>query len=502
MAKAPVNLTFVTIMNGVDTRFTIIMNEQTGYYNITKTATLFSRLQNEEAGVDGNSRQPRGKLTNDWFRNTITREQLDECATMHSITVQDCKLVINEGVDNSYRGTYVHPMMYDHFMTWLSPKYAMRVSSILKIWHQDANRKIIKEKDDKIDQLKAIIEEQAKIAETRFNKLIGVAEETKAQNEELLEEVKEVKNVVIETNEHAKSISRRTAIRAIKPGNEPFIALMFALLPDQVNGVKIRFILRFGKYDHLMKTVFGLLTGDYSPSSRQGHKDGEAVKFQLALPPTYMPAHTTLAENAKTQFEILKKAKIAQANYERKTELAKLSSKISGLKKKVMALSALDSDTITVKQRAALIENQERLCSLETEKSTVMNKRFYRTSEIPIKFKLSTIDFQSNQFIRIHEITKIFTDLVIDTHSCIYLNSSSKQLLEMSKKNEQEFLKEFNNSFFDNKQSLLGLVKETKDAATEMMKAIAESCANTVLNDIDVNDESALMEHFKKQNIV
>jgi hypothetical protein len=41
-----------------------------------------------------------------------------------------------------------------------------------------------------------------------------------------------------------------------------------------------------------------------------------------------------------------------------------------------------------------------------------------------------------------------------------------------------------------------------RDAASEMMKTVAESCANTELDGIDTNDETALMEHFKKQNLI
>jgi hypothetical protein len=49
------SLTFSNLANGIDDSIEILMNNQTGYYNITKTATLISALEN---GVEGISPQP------------------------------------------------------------------------------------------------------------------------------------------------------------------------------------------------------------------------------------------------------------------------------------------------------------------------------------------------------------------------------------------------------------------------------------------------------------
>jgi hypothetical protein len=140
-------LAYSTITNGVDHRLVIIMHNQSRYYNITKTATLFQTLKQEQ--VDGNSHQPskRGKLIPDWFRNRVTREKIQECANLNSISIEDCSFIINEGVDNAFRGTYIHPDLYDHFVMLLSPKYSMCVSAILKQHHYAANMKVLKEKD-------------------------------------------------------------------------------------------------------------------------------------------------------------------------------------------------------------------------------------------------------------------------------------------------------------------------------------------------------------------
>jgi hypothetical protein len=123
------NYTFVTINNGVDNRFAILMNEQTGYYNITKTATLFKNLQEaddleknfdaEEAEAKSPQHPARGKLTKDWMRRQDVREKIAECARIHNVTPDECTFVVNNSPDNAHRGTYIHPMLYDHFVSWL-----------------------------------------------------------------------------------------------------------------------------------------------------------------------------------------------------------------------------------------------------------------------------------------------------------------------------------------------------------------------------------------------
>ncbi|KAG7376501.1 hypothetical protein PHYPSEUDO_013283 [Phytophthora pseudosyringae] len=176
---------YSTITNGVDHRLTIIMHNDSGYYNITKTASLLQTLKQEEEGVVGNSPQPnkrgkhtkedeeayanshrpntRAKLTANWFRNSSTREKIQECANLNDLSVEECSFIINDG-DNAHSGTYIHPDLYDYFVMWLSPKYSMRVSAILKQHHYAANMKVLKEKDDKIDLLRSEMREQAEVA--------------------------------------------------------------------------------------------------------------------------------------------------------------------------------------------------------------------------------------------------------------------------------------------------------------------------------------------------
>ena len=127
-----------------------------------------------EAG--GNSRQrksssQRGKRINDWFSNRDTQEKVVECERINQLETGKSSFIVNDG-NPEYSGTYIHPMLYDHFVSWLSPKYAMRVSAILRTHHEAANLKIITAKDDKIDKLQATVDEQT----LKINRLLEYGE--------------------------------------------------------------------------------------------------------------------------------------------------------------------------------------------------------------------------------------------------------------------------------------------------------------------------------------
>ncbi len=108
---------------------------------LCKTATLISALEN---GVEGISPQPiqRGKLVKDWKRSRPYVEQINEVSKMENIPVDLLLFNVLNG-ENEFRGSYIHPLMYDSFMQWLSPKYAVKVAKILKAIHKAANAKIL-----------------------------------------------------------------------------------------------------------------------------------------------------------------------------------------------------------------------------------------------------------------------------------------------------------------------------------------------------------------------
>lgn len=190
-------MNFTTIKNGVDTRLNIIHHDETGFYNITKTTKLIKEMMTSEA--DRKSPQPsRGPLVAHWTSNQKTKELFEACAIVLDYEVNDLKFEISNG-PNDYRGTYVHPDLYDHFVAWIDPKYALLISNILKQFHKEANRKIIQEKDDKIDEcIKKIDQQSQKIDQQseQIAELLGYAKDTTQTLHEVQDDLTETKETV------------------------------------------------------------------------------------------------------------------------------------------------------------------------------------------------------------------------------------------------------------------------------------------------------------------
>lgn len=129
---------FEVLKNGIDDKLHIIRHKITGFYNITQTAALVKK-------IDPSIK----KATNFgyWFVNTNTKSFIDKCMkhTFHSSVKYD----LEAGTPTKFKGIYVHELLYDRFMQWLSDDYALKVAIILKRVHDRANN----EKDNKIEEL-------------------------------------------------------------------------------------------------------------------------------------------------------------------------------------------------------------------------------------------------------------------------------------------------------------------------------------------------------------
>ena len=153
---------FSILTNGLDSRLKIIRDNKTGFYNITKTAKMILDL-NDEVSSDACAGIPAqtNKLTRprQWLENADTTKLIAECERQTGLSEVWSKS--NKGPNDPYAGTYVHRLLYDHFLAWLDVKYAMKISIILDKIHQDTNRKLLQEKDDAIQQLKESVDKQS-----------------------------------------------------------------------------------------------------------------------------------------------------------------------------------------------------------------------------------------------------------------------------------------------------------------------------------------------------
>ena len=138
---------FTTLKNGIDSRLEIIRHDETGYYNITKTAKLVHELKSAESEVHGIpcTSNVRGKQINHWFANDSTKELIQKCSTLMGLEFVHYEL--KTGTPTRFAGTYVHKLIYDHFLAWLDVDYAIKISMILDEIHSKANVRIIQERE-------------------------------------------------------------------------------------------------------------------------------------------------------------------------------------------------------------------------------------------------------------------------------------------------------------------------------------------------------------------
>jgi len=184
---------FTILKNGIDDRLEIIQHIDTGFYNITKMLKLVSDLKREERneepmGYPIGSKKLMGypigskKLIGDWIRLQSTFDLIDECKIQTGLNKVRYELA--KGTAKRFAGTYVHRHLYDHFMSWLDTRYAIKVSIILERVHADANIRLTTENKS----LRVLIEqmrEEQKEAEKRSYDLLSKthSEATQARTE-------------------------------------------------------------------------------------------------------------------------------------------------------------------------------------------------------------------------------------------------------------------------------------------------------------------------------
>ncbi len=174
---------FSILTNGVDNNIEIIRHNKTGFYNITKITTLFNKLKQESfdvAGIPATSK----KLTKHWLENQTTKVFIDSCKRILNIDTILYELKL--GIPKCYIGTYVHRHIYQRFMLWLDDEYAIKAFEILDSFNKEKTNKIIKEKEDKIDELLREVKDERKERREESKKHSEEMQELMKQNKELL----------------------------------------------------------------------------------------------------------------------------------------------------------------------------------------------------------------------------------------------------------------------------------------------------------------------------
>lgn len=159
LAYESINDTFSKARYG---EFEVIMDIKTGYINATKLC------------VSG------GKLLKNWLRNDFAKE-LVECLEKSWLNNEPTLIT-----DNSFgitKGTYAHPDLIPHIASWVSPKFAIKVSKIV-------NDFLIREREEEIRRLTGEKTELVKMLEESelrrkedHKESLKMLEDMKKQNE-------------------------------------------------------------------------------------------------------------------------------------------------------------------------------------------------------------------------------------------------------------------------------------------------------------------------------
>lgn len=122
----------------------VIVQNKNGYINATKLCAL-----------------KQGKFFKSWLINKGSRELLEHTAEYIGLTVSELTEERKGGDDQTITGTYVHPLLAPHIASWVSPKFAIKVSLIVNDHIVREYKEQIRVKDDKIDELCRKIDQQS-----------------------------------------------------------------------------------------------------------------------------------------------------------------------------------------------------------------------------------------------------------------------------------------------------------------------------------------------------
>lgn len=142
--------------------FNVIIMRKNGYINATKLC------------LTG------GRRFAKWIETNNSQELINEIIEIYSYLGDDFKpTIIINNIQSNLKGTYVHPDLITHIASWVSPKFAIKVSKIV-------NNYIVREykmkNDDLVKQIQTMTETLSRM-ESTLNITCEQNEELKKQNE-------------------------------------------------------------------------------------------------------------------------------------------------------------------------------------------------------------------------------------------------------------------------------------------------------------------------------
>lgn len=201
--------------------FKVLIMLKNGYINVSKLAK------------DG------GKGFKQWKRLAQAEELQNEISLGVGIPTSNLLMIINGGVqeiDLIIRGTYAHPDLVPHIASWVSAKFAVKVSRIVNEYFaqeaRDKIRDITKERDDLLAMMRKLCIDTEEI-KANSDKLIEKLDDMSVKNEELNEKLDDltVTNEILD--EKINVISERLAVGPSTADKEMVFMLLSKKLADK-----------------------------------------------------------------------------------------------------------------------------------------------------------------------------------------------------------------------------------------------------------------------------
>ncbi len=134
------SLEYEIINNGIHRNIEIIVEKQSGFYNLTKAGEMVQRIMGKDLSP--------GTCPIDWAVLDNTKNYKKLVAKVKNLSEDSLQFTVQDG-DVKYRGIYAHELLYDHFLQWLSPEYALLVSISLKTKRKEENSRLLNIADSK-----------------------------------------------------------------------------------------------------------------------------------------------------------------------------------------------------------------------------------------------------------------------------------------------------------------------------------------------------------------
>ncbi len=127
---------FIEITDIVNDKIKIVVDNETGFMNATKTLGQFYDCY--KAGKDATRKE-----VGAWPRLKAAKQLIESVKT--KCDIEEPLYVLDKDIPDEYKGTYMQPMLYDSFLMWIDSDYAFDVICAIRKFREDTFNTIVRE---------------------------------------------------------------------------------------------------------------------------------------------------------------------------------------------------------------------------------------------------------------------------------------------------------------------------------------------------------------------